>query len=247
MINLLKKLRAEQPGLSRELENCMVESPHYFEEDVSRVALPLRSAVKFLSCVPDACLPSEIQRAVQQRKLNFIGGRLCAESALERLGFKNCIVLRHESGFPIWPKGATGSITHTDQIACAAVALSENAVSLGIDSENIFTDGQLRDVRSLCCTQTENSTLFSSTNSNLVGTIVFSAKESFYKSIHACVHRYVDFSEVEIVKIDWNLSRLQLRSVDQGELNEVLKRCHAYFSLAHSSVHTSVQMQASRH
>ena len=242
MINLLKKLRAEQPELSQELENCMVESPHYFEEDVPRVALPLSSAVKFLSCVPDACLPSAIQNAVQQRKLNFIGGRLCAEFALERLGFKNCIVLRHASGFPIWPTGVIGSITHTDRIACAAVALSEHADGLGIDSENIFTDGQLRDVRRLCCTANENSTLFSSTNSNLVGTIVFSAKESFYKSIHARVQRYVDFSEVEIAKIDWNLSRLQLRSIDTGELNEALKHCHAYFSIAHSSVHTSVQM-----
>ena len=242
MINLCKKLRTEQPVLAHSLERCIVESPHYFETDIAKVAVPLRFLVKFLACIPDACLPPDIQNAAQRRKLNFIGGRLCAELALELLGLNDAIVLRHEAGFPIWPAGTTGSITHTDQIACAAVALSGSVAGLGIDSENIFTDDELRDVRQICCTQTENSALFNSTNSNLVGTIVFSAKESFYKSVHARVQRYIDFLEVEISSIDWHLSRLQMRAVGSQELSDVLKRGHVYFSIANSSVHTSVQI-----
>lgn len=242
MINLIDKLRAEHAELARQLESSFVQSPHYFESDIATVALPLRHLADVVDFIPVDCLPEDIQSSCLQRKINFIGGRLCAESALKKLGFGHGVVNRQSSGAPLWPTGTIGSITHTNEIACAAVTLTGHAVSLGIDSELIFSDTQLQDVRSLCCTGTEIRTLFNSSNSNLIGTIIFSAKEAVYKSIHPFLNRFVDFSEIEVTSINWRLSTLDLHPVAEGDVSQVLGNCRAYFSIENSLVHTSVQM-----
>lgn len=242
MHNLLEKLRIARPDLTQKLEASFIESPHEFELDMARVAIPLKQVSQLIEFVADASLPPFIRNAAMKRKLSFIGGRLCAESALKRIGFPNAIVARHDSGAPIWPDGVVGSITHTDQFAYAVACRAINAVSLGIDSENIFSDATLKDVRQLCCTTNENINLFKSTNNNLVGTIIFSAKESLYKSIHSHINRFVDFSEIELTSIDWYLSRVHMQPVKEGDLNPVVSQCHAYFCISNNSVHTSVQM-----
>jgi enterobactin synthetase component D len=240
MNNLLTGLRMAAPDLSRKLEANFIEAPHKFEGDTARVALPLKQVSQIMGCIPDENLPSSIQRAVLKRKLSFIGGRLCAESALERAGVANAVVRRHESGAPIWPANTVGSITHTDQFAFAVASRSTN-VALGIDSENIFSDVELKDVQHLCCTESENTHLLNCANRNLIATIIFSAKESLFKSIHASVKRFVDFNEIELTSIDWHLSTLTMRSVSQhGDLNPLISNCSAFFCINDSLVHTSV-------
>ena len=242
MVNLIDTLRDENPKLARRIDTCFVQSPHYFESDIVTVALPLRYLVGIAAHLPAECLPPDIHRASAERKVNFIGGRLCAEAALRRLGFEHGVVNRQSCGAPLWPAGTIGSITHTGHFASAAVTLTDKAASLGIDSERIFSDSELRDVRNLCCTQNEIRRLFNDSNSNLIATIIFSAKEAIYKSIHPFLHRFVDFSEVEITSIDWRLSTLDVNPVTEGDVSQVLQQCHTYFSIENQSVHTSVQM-----
>ncbi len=64
----------------------------------------------------DALLPEERQfliKAVPKRIHEFAGGRACARAALSQIGYGGVAVLRGADRAPIWPAGATGSITHT--------------------------------------------------------------------------------------------------------------------------------------
>jgi enterobactin synthetase component D len=133
-----------------------------------------------------------------------------------------------------------GSITHTDQFAYAVASRSPHVGNVGIDSENIFSASTLKDVRKLCCTESENLNLFNSSNCNLVGTIIFSIKESLYKSIRPVIKRFIDFSEIEITAIDWHLSKISLRPVRECDLNPVISGCYGYFCISNGAVHTSV-------
>jgi len=242
MVNLIDTLREENPALARRIDSCLVQSPHFFESDIVTVALPLRYLAGVAECLPVGCLPPAIHDASAERKMNFIGGRLCAESALQRLGFEHGVVSRQSCGAPLWPVGTIGSITHTGQFASAAVTLTGKAASLGIDSERIFSDHELHDVRNLCCTKNEIHRLLNDSNRNLIGTIIFSAKEAIYKSIHPLLHRFVDFTEIEITSINWRLSTLGVSPAGDGDVSQVLQKCHAYFSIENQLVHTSVQM-----
>src|SRR5919108_5481789 len=93
---------------------------------------------------PDLSLPVELCEAVNKRQVQFLVGRYCAVQALRQLGGGSIpeVVGRGSRGAPIWPAGVTGSITHTDSFASAAVAWTHHAGALGIDSERIMRDPQ---------------------------------------------------------------------------------------------------------
>lgn len=242
MISLLEKMRHEAPQLAKRLEASFVDSPHYFDSEARGVALPLDRLGPLLGFFPSDCMPGDIGQSAVRRRLSFIGGRLCAEYALEQLGLPHQSVDRHNCGAPVWPPGTCGSITHTDEFACAAVMRADEVFSLGIDSENIFSDREFEDVHSLCCTPGERAMLANVRNRNLIGTILFSAKESFYKSFHSIVQRYIDFSEIEITGIDWPRSVLHLQTLRDGDLNSAMLTCRAFFSMTKNVVHTSVEV-----
>ena len=73
--------------------------------------------------------------AVEKRRREFTTGRLCARTALAKLGVPSVPVLRGERGAPMWPTGVVGSITHCEGYRAAAVAYRSDLVSLGIDAE----------------------------------------------------------------------------------------------------------------
>jgi len=244
MNNLLQALRSNHPALAKKLEENFYEPPHLFGTTITKVALPLSAISQIIDRITEANLPPSIHQAVQKRKLSFISGRLCAEKALEQTGLTNAIVHRHESGAPKWPAGVRGSITHTNQFACAAVCRFAEVASLGIDSEMIFSDSTSNEVQLYCCTEYEITQFCAAENRNLIATLLFSAKESLYKTIHPTLNRYVDFKEVEVASIDWNASTFHMQSTAGGDLNSLSSRCQTYFCICSGSVHTSVQMHS---
>jgi enterobactin synthetase component D len=243
MNNLLQNLRNINPAMAKNLEANFYEAPHLFSTNITKVALPLSTASEIIDYVPEANLPPSIRQAVRKRKLSFIAGRLCAEKALEKTGLTNAIVHRHESGAPSWPTGVHGSITHTSQFACAAVSRFAEIVSIGIDSEMIFSDTTSNEVQLYCCTENEIAQFFSAENRNLIATILFSAKESLYKSVHPYLNRYVDFKEIDVVAVNWKTSAIHMQPTVQGDLNSIVARCQTYFCICNDSVHISVLMQ----
>lgn len=148
--------------------------------------------------------PAALARAVPKRQAEFLAGRLVARTALEALGIRNSIPGVGTSREPLWPAGATGSITHTRE-ACAAIAVpSERVSGVGIDIENLVEAAAGDAIRELALAPAEQSLLEAQRmhlSAGMALTIAFSAKESFFKGTFARVGRFFDFDAVRVTRL----------------------------------------------
>lgn len=88
---------------------------------------------------PIQCLKETERQIAEQfsnlRRLNcFIAGRLAADKALQALQHSDAVG-RAVDGSPLWPDGVVGSISHTQQLAGAAVASEKKYTRIGLDLE----------------------------------------------------------------------------------------------------------------
>jgi enterobactin synthetase component D len=148
-------------------------------------------------------LPERIARAVPKRQAEYFAGRLCARAALAALGMPSVQVGTAALSAPAWPGGTTGSISHTGTLA-TAIALPHTACrGIGIDLETVpGTDG-LEALRAVSLNAAERSLLAGAggPGEDVLTTLVFSAKESFFKATAAAVGRYFDFTAIECVDV----------------------------------------------
>lgn len=174
--------------------------PHPAGEDGAEgvtVRLPILDAA--LSGLELASLlPEALRRSVRRRQVAWLGGRLCAEHALERLGEVSCGVARGASGEPVWPRGIAGSITHTDLAAHAIALRRADGAGIGIDSEFLVDEQALAAISTICCSKDERETWLARPDDPLRTTLLFAAKEAFYKAAWPVVRRFVDFDEVAV-------------------------------------------------
>ena len=184
------------PGNSRDGTGGLLPGTRQFSLHLDR---PLPAEVQRV------VVPSVLSRAVPRRQAQFRAGRYCAMRALEALdaGIDQRHVDRAPSGAPIWPVGVTGSITHTDDFASAAVASTTAVVSLGIDTERIMSEQQAREVGHLVASSMElEHCRAAGIGSPAAVTLVFSAKESIFKCLHPLVGRMFEFDDVRLVGVD---------------------------------------------
>jgi 4'-phosphopantetheinyl transferase EntD len=76
-----------------------------------------------------------VARAVPKRRHEFASGRACARDALTQLGHPPAPLLPGPDRVPLWPAGVVGSISHSATCAWAAVARSQDLLSIGVDLE----------------------------------------------------------------------------------------------------------------
>lgn len=150
---------------------------------------------------PDDLLPAEreyIAKAVPPRVREFAAGRRCARAALAALGFEPGPVLAGADRAPIWPRGAVGSITHTGDYCLVVAARAERFSAIGVDAERV---GHL-DVRlwPLTMRAAEIAHLESLPQSARAqaATMLFGAKEAFYKCQHALTGTWLGFEDVAV-------------------------------------------------
>jgi 4'-phosphopantetheinyl transferase EntD len=143
-------------------------------------------------------LPEEealVARAVEKRRREFAAGRACGRRALARLGWPDFPILAGERREPLWPPGVVGTITHCRGYCAAAVARVEDVRSLGIDAE---LRGPLPNgVAELVCTGAERRWTEELPGDHW-GTLVFSAKESVYKTWYPVAQRWLDYQDAEL-------------------------------------------------
>lgn len=148
--------------------------------------------------------PQHISAAVTKRQAEYFHGRLCARSALQAQG-RSGIVATGSMREPIWPSGIVGSITHSRAIA-AAVALPSNICrGVGIDIEDIAAPGVWDALRSSAISDVEYAVLDSLMPRLDLGrllTLVFSAKESFFKATFPTIGRYFGFDAIALQEVD---------------------------------------------
>ena len=114
---------------------------------------------------------------------------------------------------PVWPRGIVGSITHTDGFCAAAVGRSEAYAGVGIDAE--VNRRAARDLWSTLFTAWEIGVLerIPYDQQESVATVMFSAKESFYKAQYSFTKQWLDFTATEVsIEAD----RWHLRVVDSS-------------------------------
>lgn len=151
--------------------------------------------------------PAAIAASVMQRQAEYFHGRLAARMALAPLGLANHDVGTGAFREPVWPAGVFGSISHNGQLAVAAAAGQDGngGIGIGIDIESIqpvagraTLEDQVMSGRELAYLHSLDSPWPLAT----LMTLVFSAKESFFKASFRTVGRYFDFDALEVQRLD---------------------------------------------
>jgi 4'-phosphopantetheinyl transferase EntD len=158
---------------------------------------------------PQLLLPAEaahVARAVHERVQEFAAGRLCARRALAEFGIDDFAVRVAGDRQPIWPESIAGSITHTGGYGAAVVAERRSAAALGLDSE-VVGDVGARIWPSICVSR-ERAWIESLPASEQAAavTLIFSAKEAFYKCQYALVRERLNFHDVSVEVAEWGAS-----------------------------------------
>jgi 4'-phosphopantetheinyl transferase EntD len=165
---------------------------------------------------PGALHPDEarhVKKALQKRQQEFAAGRQCARLLLREFGIHDFALEVGAQRQPLWPDTLVGSITHTAGF-CAAVAAPKNCLrSVGIDSE--ITGSVKTELWRGICTPLEASWLRSlpAAEQLAAATLIFSAKEAFYKCQFAVTAERLGFHDVSVELPAWGDKRGAFRIV----------------------------------
>ncbi|MGO8829439.1 MAG: 4'-phosphopantetheinyl transferase family protein [Steroidobacteraceae bacterium] len=155
---------------------------------------------------PRLLLPEEAQcvaRAVPKRMQEFAAGRLCARRALRQFGVTQFPIRAACDRQPLWPERLIGSITHTAGLCAAVVAERARVLALGVDSE---VSGAVKpELWPSICTAAELQWLDSLPTAErpAAATLIFCAKEAFYKCQYPLVGQRLDFQDVVVTPRAW--------------------------------------------
>lgn len=159
--------------------------------------------------------PADVARSVPKRQLEFFYGRLAARAVIDLFGYRGYDVAVGARREPLWPQGLVGSITHTSRFAAAAVGAATDTRGLGIDIKNVVSNDVLCTLLDTAVDADEEAYLRGLTQRSLLGlpaalTLVYSAKESFFKAAYGSVRRYFNFDAVQLTGLDLGLQRMTL-------------------------------------
>jgi enterobactin synthetase component D / holo-[acyl-carrier protein] synthase len=142
-----------------------------------------------------------IARATESRRREFATARACARTAMTRLGLPEVPVLRGPRGAPQWPEAVTGSITHCAGYRAAAVALTRDVVSLGVDAEpnEALPDHGMLELIALDEERARLGELAAGIPGICWDRLLFSAKESVYKAWFPLARRWLGFESADII------------------------------------------------
>ncbi|GAB4270312.1 MAG TPA: phosphopantetheinyl transferase [Opitutae bacterium] len=169
-----------------------------------------------ISEAPEKGLPEEeacLEGVSASRKREFRAGRLCARNALRLLGAECVPIIPSEQRGPTWPEGVIGSISHTREYCAAVVGRSSDVYSLGLDVER--SDRLKPRLWRLVLRDAEREWVshFSEQDQVHWATLIFSAKEAFYKYQFPYTSTWVSFKQAE-VSVDPQAGLFELRIVD---------------------------------
>ncbi len=146
--------------------------------------------------------PPSIQRSVAKRQAEFLAGRLCARSALQRLEGLDFIPAIGEDRAPVWPAHISGSITHSTGHAAAIVGHQAQWRGLGMDLENLLPLERAERLAGEILTLDEMQRMAAGPREQIAQrvTLTFSAKESLFKALYPIVRKRFYFEHAEVVE-----------------------------------------------
>ena len=139
------------------------------------------------------------ERAVPRRQLQFHLGRAAAHDALLDGGYLARPIGRGAKGEPLWPANLVGAITHTGDIAIAAVAPCSCTAGIGIDLEAI---SQLSSsIDRLVYTLDEQAWIAAAGDESQARcrrAQLFSAKEAIFKAVYPASGQWLDYLDASL-------------------------------------------------
>jgi 4'-phosphopantetheinyl transferase EntD len=190
-------------------------------------------------------LPEEarhVASAVDRRRREFAAGRACARLALGRLGLQAGPLLPGPDRAPVWPEGTVGSITHCTDYCAAAVARRGAVRALGIDAE--LNAPLPPGVAELVCTEAELAwTSMGAQRGTNWQVLIFSAKESVYKSWQPLTGEWLGYLDAEL-SIDPGQGSFEARLLVPAHpaLGKRFSGFHGRFAMTPSHVLTAVAL-----
>ena len=139
-----------------------------------------------------------------KRENEFKLGRVVAEYQLAKLGHENSTgsIGVNDDRSPNWPAGYTGSISHSNQWLWVSVCYSRSIGSVGIDTEIIVPDLTRRQIQDEIAREDEWRIADQiGLDSKTTFTLVFSAKEAFYKCLYPLDQNYFGFKDAEVTAV----------------------------------------------
>jgi len=140
-----------------------------------------------------------LQRSVAKRQAEYLAGRVCARSALQRLDGRLYAPSTAEDRSPVWPDDITGSITHGKGWAAAVVAPKRDCAGLGLDQESLLDDERAARLEGEILTAAELQRL-DPAHRALTVTLTFSLKESLFKALYPLVLKRFYFEHAEVLE-----------------------------------------------
>lgn len=157
-------------------------------------------------------VPVDVRNSVAKRQAEFLAGRVCAQAMLAFCGVVAAVGTGTQRE-PLWPTGFIGSITHSGRYAAAVACRGERLAGIGIDIESENEDA-LSSMREIVVSPRELGYLDAHPGDwriDTLLTLVFSAKESFFKAAFPQVKAYFDFSALQVFDIDTRSRRIRFR------------------------------------
>ncbi|MFG3282481.1 4'-phosphopantetheinyl transferase [Streptomyces sp. NPDC048111] len=180
------------------------------------------AAVEVRALPADATLfPEEaacVRDAVAKRRSEFTAVRWCARVAMGRLGLRPAPVVPGVRGAPGWPPSVTGSMTHCAGYHAAALTRLSDHSSLGIDAEpdQPLPEGIL-DVIALGPERRQIDALLRTRPGLAWDRLLFSVKESVFKTWYPLTGRELDFDEA-LITLDPALGAFHAELLARPEL-----------------------------
>jgi 4'-phosphopantetheinyl transferase EntD len=167
---------------------------------ITRLVPRAAAAIEIVGSYPVGALLPEEEIALgdvsASRRQEFALGRLCARQAMQKLGLAPLPILPGPNREPLWPPGISGSITHCDGYAAAAVTRKTDICSIGIDAERIQDFGDA--VLDIVALEAEQAWLKQADRQAPWRVLLFSAKESVFKAWFQVFRTGLGFEHVHI-------------------------------------------------
>ena len=155
---------------------------------------------------PAGLTPAEalaVARGVPKRVREFAAGRHAARAALRHLGLVPGELLPRPDRTPAWPGGIVGSLSHTVGFCAAVAGRAERFLGLGFDVEVVGrVTGELHE-RILTAGERRQLAAVAPDRRDRLATLVFSAKEAFYKSQYPATGEWLEFADIELDGTWW--------------------------------------------
>ena len=199
--------------------NGLTFAPEWAGTNIYLKSLPVAD---YVSKLHEEELPL-IEKAAPPRRNTFSSGRHCARGLLREAGLPEATLLRCSNGAVRWPHGLIGSLSHTNDWAVAAVAVSDmcEAQQMGIDLERIkpLEEGVIK----LIARGAELEELSATHLPVWHAMALFSFKESLYKCLASDYGQFINFHDVEITDVATGRPSLRFTNTSLARLYPVAR------------------------